>query len=71
MQSPVKKEKKKKSKDKTEVDADGKMIKEFKVEPSEAPVPKMHTSAWPLLLKNFDRLNVRTNHYTPLPHGEL
>ena len=24
---------------------------------------------WPLLLKNFDRLNVRTNHFTPLPHG--
>merc|ERR1712025_663751 len=23
----------------------------------------------PLLLKNFDKLNVRTNHYTPLPHG--
>ena len=26
-------------------------------------------SEWPLLLKNFDRLNVRTNHFTPLPHG--
>ena len=29
----------------------------------------MDTSDWPLLLKNFDRLNVRTNHYTPLPFG--
>merc|ERR1712223_2279249 len=27
------------------------------------------TSDWPLLLKHFDRLNVRTNHYTPLPFG--
>lgn len=24
---------------------------------------------WPLLLKNFDKLNIRTNHYTPLPNG--
>merc|ERR1719262_978557 len=31
--------------------------------------PKIDTSAWPLLLKNWDRLNVRTNHYTPLPFG--
>ena len=29
----------------------------------------LDTSDWPLLLKNFDRLNVRTNHYTPLPFG--
>merc|ERR1712200_100778 len=27
------------------------------------------TSEWPLLLKNFDKLNIRSNHYTPLPHG--
>lgn len=41
---------------------------DFKLEPSEQLV-KMDTSFWPLLLKNFDRLNVRTNHYTPLPFG--
>ena len=41
----------------------------FTVEPSAKPVPKLDTSQWPLLLKNFDKLNVRTNHYTPLPHG--
>lgn len=41
----------------------------FKVEPSAAPVKQLETSEWPLLLKNFDRLNVRTNHFTPLPHG--
>ncbi|KAG8239830.1 hypothetical protein J437_LFUL011456 [Ladona fulva] len=29
----------------------------------------LDTSTWPLLLKNFDRLNVRTCHYTPLPFG--
>jgi len=41
----------------------------FKLEPSEKPPPALDTSDWPLLLKRFDKLNVRTNHYTPLPHG--
>jgi len=68
--SPIMKEKKKKkSKDKDrdlgQIQADG----TFVVEPSEKPPPKLDTSEWPLLLKNFDRLNVRSNHYTPLPHG--
>ena len=30
---------------------------------------KLDTSKWPLLLKNFDKLNVRTGHYTPIPAG--
>lgn len=24
---------------------------------------------WPLLLKNYDKLNIRTSHYTPIPNG--
>lgn len=43
-------------------------LKEFKIEPSEA-IAKLDTSLWPLLLKNYDNLNVRTNHFTPLPFG--
>jgi H/ACA ribonucleoprotein complex subunit 4 len=31
--------------------------------------PKLDTSKWPLLLKNYDKLNVRTGHYTPIPAG--
>merc|ERR1712100_558296 len=31
--------------------------------------PKLDTSNWPLLLKNYDQLNIRTGHYTPIPHG--
>lgn len=27
------------------------------------------TSSWPLLLKNYDKLVIRTGHYTPIPHG--
>eukprot|EP00632_Arachnochrysis_sp_CCMP2950_P013609 CAMPEP_0185700286 /NCGR_PEP_ID=MMETSP1164-20130828/7408_1 /TAXON_ID=1104430 /ORGANISM="Chrysoreinhardia sp, Strain CCMP2950" /LENGTH=642 /DNA_ID=CAMNT_0028367233 /DNA_START=175 /DNA_END=2102 /DNA_ORIENTATION=+ len=31
--------------------------------------PKLDTSRWPLLLKHYDRLNVRTAHYTPIPEA--
>lgn len=27
------------------------------------------TSNWPLLLRNFDSLNVKSTHYTPIPSG--
>nr|XP_033801405.1 H/ACA ribonucleoprotein complex subunit DKC1 isoform X2 [Geotrypetes seraphini] len=40
----------------------------FLIKP-ESKVAKLDTSQWPLLLKNFDKLNVRTTHYTPLPSG--
>ncbi|KAF3326091.1 H/ACA ribonucleoprotein complex subunit 4-like protein [Carex littledalei] len=36
---------------------------------SQTMVPNLDTSTWPLLLKNYGRLNVRTGHYTPLPTG--
>ncbi|XP_078268478.1 H/ACA ribonucleoprotein complex subunit DKC1 [Rhinoraja longicauda] len=35
----------------------------------ESKTVKLDTSHWPLLLKNFDKLNVRTAHYTPIPNG--
>jgi len=31
--------------------------------------PPLDTSKWPLLLKDYDQLNVRTGHYTPIPNG--
>merc|ERR1711959_555072 len=31
--------------------------------------PTLDTSKWPLLLKNYDQLNVRTGHYTPINAG--
>ncbi|CEJ03948.1 Putative Centromere/microtubule-binding protein cbf5 [Rhizopus microsporus] len=34
-----------------------------------ATAPSIDTSKWPLLLKNYDQLNVRTGHYTPIPSG--
>ncbi|BAM80935.1 box H/ACA snoRNP rRNA pseudouridine syntase component dyskerin [Cyanidioschyzon merolae strain 10D] len=35
--------------------------------PSDAGENGLSTDSWPLLLKNYDRLNVRTTHYTPIP----
>ncbi|XP_077139556.1 H/ACA ribonucleoprotein complex subunit DKC1 isoform X1 [Ranitomeya variabilis] len=40
----------------------------FMIQP-ESKVAQLDTSQWPLLLKNFDKLNVRTTHYTPIPSG--
>lgn len=41
---------------------------DYTIKPSSA-TPKLDTSDWPLLLKNFHKLNVRTAHFTPLPMG--
>ena len=30
---------------------------------------KIKSSDWPLLLKNYDKMNVRSCHYTPIPSG--
>ncbi|XP_023212404.1 H/ACA ribonucleoprotein complex subunit 4-like [Centruroides sculpturatus] len=40
----------------------------FYIEPS-SKEGQLNANQWPLLLKNFHKLNVRTNHYTPLPSG--
>eukprot|EP00842_Homolaphlyctis_polyrhiza_P006829 jgi/Hompol1/735/HPOL_000929-RA len=41
---------------------------DFAIKPS-AVAPTLSTADWPLLLKNYDKLNVRTAHYTPIPMG--
>ncbi|XP_037946810.1 H/ACA ribonucleoprotein complex subunit 4 [Teleopsis dalmanni] len=71
MAEVVTKEKKKKKIKQEPVDTDvGELQKscEFAVKPS-SKAAVLDTSQWPLLLKNFDKLNVRTNHYTPLANG--
>lgn len=35
----------------------------------EAITPAVDTSDWPLLLKHYNRLLVRTGHFTPIPVG--
>ncbi|XP_054168867.1 H/ACA ribonucleoprotein complex subunit DKC1-like [Oppia nitens] len=41
---------------------------DFHLKPT-AGEPSLSAQQWPLLLKNYDRLNVRTNHFTPLSFG--
>lgn len=36
---------------------------------SEDSKPQLDTSQWPLLLKNYDKLLVRSSHFTPIPTG--
>ncbi|XP_074286331.1 H/ACA ribonucleoprotein complex subunit 4 [Silene latifolia] len=68
-------DKKKKSKSKQNDTADETVTAEidtstfdFLIKPSQI-TPPTDTSEWPILLKNYNRLNVRTGHYTPLPSG--
>ncbi|KFO32849.1 H/ACA ribonucleoprotein complex subunit 4 [Fukomys damarensis] len=66
---PKKHKKKKDRKSLQEEDvAEIQHAEEFLIKP-ESKVVQLDTSQWPLLLKNFDKLNVRTTHYTPLPCG--
>jgi len=41
---------------------------DFTLEPSEEKV-KQNSDNWPLLLKGWDKLNVRTSHFVPIPAG--
>lgn len=44
-------------------------VKGLMIAPDKKAAPALDTSNWPLLLKNYHQLHVRTNHYTPLPTG--
>lgn len=67
-----KKKNKKKASEETlppkDADTDATAAADFMIKP-QSFTPSIDTSEWPILLKNYDRLNVRTGHYTPLPCG--
>uniref|UniRef100_A0A7S3UZ88 PUA domain-containing protein n=1 Tax=Aplanochytrium stocchinoi TaxID=215587 RepID=A0A7S3UZ88_9STRA len=70
----VKKDKKKKRKSEAAENGNGKSVGELQVEGDfvikpEKSTPSLDTSEWPILLKNFDKLNIRSSHYTPIPSG--
>ncbi|KAM7496558.1 hypothetical protein LguiA_020972 [Lonicera macranthoides] len=52
----------------TPSESDPTQITDYLIKP-QSFTPSIDTSQWPILLKNYDRLNVRTGHYTPLPSG--
>ncbi|XP_071950662.1 H/ACA ribonucleoprotein complex subunit DKC1-like [Antedon mediterranea] len=58
---------KKKKKEKKTI-ADSQLQDDFFIPPS-SEISKLSTSQWPLLLKNYQALNVRTGRYTPLACG--
>jgi H/ACA ribonucleoprotein complex subunit 4 len=43
------------------------MSDEYVIKPSKTP--QSDTSEWPILLRNFDKLQVREGHFTPIPTG--
>ncbi|KAK2651979.1 hypothetical protein Ddye_011835 [Dipteronia dyeriana] len=59
---------KKKHKKKSIPESDADDTKDFMIKP-QSFTPSLETSEWPILLKNYGRLNIRTGHYTPLPNG--
>jgi H/ACA ribonucleoprotein complex subunit 4 len=66
--SERKSKKKKRSRDDGETKDASQSSGDFVIQPDKS-TPTLDTSKWPLLLKNYDQLNVRTGHYTPIPSG--
>ncbi|KAK6541614.1 centromere/microtubule-binding protein cbf5 [Orbilia ellipsospora] len=54
--------------DKMEVVGKKEEDSEYAIKPENIS-PTTDTSSWPLLLKNYDKLRVRTGHFTPIPVG--
>ena len=54
-------------KDKHTQDAD--YDRDYVIQPEGKDSRRVDTSKWPLLLKNYEELNVKSSHYTPIPKG--
>jgi len=48
---------------------DDKQSKEFCIQPENTDRSKLNSKKWPLLLKNYEKLNTRTTHFVPLTSG--
>ncbi|KAL7138522.1 hypothetical protein ABFS83_10G169700 [Erythranthe nasuta] len=68
LQPPHSDSSKKKKSNKSNAEDEAKDGGDFLIKP-QSFTPSIDTSQWPILLKNYDKLNVRTGHYTPLPCG--
>lgn len=66
--SDIKKEKKDKKDKKKEKETTSSSSDEFHLKPEQGS-KAIDTADWPLLLKNYHELIVRTGHYTPIPSG--
>ena len=54
-------------KDKKDQDLD--YERDYIIDPEGKSTKRVDTTKWPLLLKNYESLNVKTDHYTPIPKG--
>ncbi|BGP14044.1 hypothetical protein JCM10213_002339 [Rhodosporidiobolus nylandii] len=48
--------------------SEAQVLGDFAIKP-ESVTPTLNTKDWPLLLKNYDKLLVRSAHFTPIPSG--
>ncbi|KAL4480206.1 hypothetical protein ABPG74_020722 [Tetrahymena malaccensis] len=64
------KDKKKQRKQSSEVvaEVEEQVVAQDFIKPSKGGA-KLDASQWPLLLKNYDKMNIRSSHYTPIPNG--
>lgn len=75
IQKKKKKNKDKKKKKQQKIEESEEEQEEYAVNPDDYIIQpskegtKLDTADWPLLLKNFDKMNIRTSHYTPIPKG--
>ena len=49
--------------------ANNQQANEYKIEPSNDTSKKLNAKDWPLLLKDFDKMNVLTNSFHQGTHG--
>ncbi|KAI0702497.1 pseudouridine synthase [Cytidiella melzeri] len=49
--------------------ASAQILGDYTIKSEDTQPPKLDTSQWPLLLKNYDKLLVRSSHFTPIPTG--
>ena len=61
------KKKKRLSEKKARIDEE--IVEEEHVVKSTEEGPKIKSEEWPLLLRNYHKMNVLTTHYTPIPAG--
>ena len=54
-------------KDKKEQEED--FENDYVIKPEGKEARRIDTTSWPLLLKNYESLNVKSSHYTPIPKG--
>lgn len=43
--------------------------KDYVIQPEGKDAKRVDTTKWPLLLKNYESLHVKSSHYTPIPKG--